>query len=124
VDDNLWRNVGTLAFYGVARGYPDGTYKPTAPVLHAQVISFITRAMVARGSWQPETADDPALYPNITVASGHRMDVLTYYRNAGALPGTDPAADWASWDSPATRAWFALAEWQALDSYWGVDRVE
>jgi hypothetical protein len=24
VDDDLWRNVGTLAFYDVARGYPDG----------------------------------------------------------------------------------------------------
>ncbi|CAA9545425.1 MAG: hypothetical protein AVDCRST_MAG88-362, partial [uncultured Thermomicrobiales bacterium] len=23
----------------------------------------------------------------------------------------------------ATRAWFAFAQWQALDSYFGVDRV-
>ena len=124
IDENLWRNVGTLAFYGVARGYPDGSYKPTNPVLHAQVISFITRAMVAKGYWVQETVDDPSLYPNVTVASGHRWDVLTYHRNAGALPGTDPTANWGGWDTPATRAWFALAEWQALDSYWGVDRVE
>ncbi len=123
VDADLWRNVGTLAFYNVARGYQDGTYKPTNPVLQAQTISFITRAMVAQGYWAQETVDNPDLYPNITVASGHRWDVLTYYRNAGAIPGTDPTASWAGWDSPSTRGWFALAEWQALDSYWGDDRI-
>src|SRR3712207_1082947 len=105
------------------RSYPDGKYRPTNPVLHAQVISFITRAMVAKGYWQPETADDPGLYPNITVASGHRWDVLTYYKHAGTVPGAAPAATWAAWASPATRGWFALAQWQALDSYWGVDRM-
>jgi hypothetical protein len=124
VDESLWRNVGTLAFYDVARGYPDGKYRPVDPVLHAQVISFITRAMVTKGYWAPESADDAALYPNVTPVSGHRGDVLTYYKHAGAIPGTDPTASWGGWDTPATRAWFALAEWQALDSYWGVDRVE
>ena len=29
IDADLWRNVGTLAYYGVARGYQDGTYRPT-----------------------------------------------------------------------------------------------
>ena len=123
VDADLWRNVGTLAYYGVAKGYPDGTYKPTNTVLQAQVISFITRAMVAKGYWQQETADDPALYPNITAASGHRWDVLTYHKHAGAIPGTSPMATWSTWDRPSTRAWFALAEWQALSSYFGVDRL-
>ncbi len=123
VDADLWRNVGTLAYYGVARGYQDGKYRPTNPVLHVQVVSFITRAMVAKGYWQPVTADDPSLYPNITVASGHRWDVLTYYKNAGAIPGADPAANWAAWASPATRGWFALAEWEALDRYCSVDRM-
>ena len=28
------------------------------------------------------------------------------------------------WDQPATRGWFAQVLWQALDSHWGVDRVE
>ena len=50
--------------------------------------------------------------------------MLTYYKHAGAIPGTDPMANWASWDSPATRGWFALTEWQALNSYFGEDRVE
>ena len=36
---------------------------------------------------------------------------------------SDPAANWAKWDRPSTRAEFAVALWQALNSYWGVDRV-
>ena len=115
VDSNLWRNVGTLAFYDVARGYQDGTYKPTNPVLYAQTISFITRAMVAKGYWQLETVDNPGLYPNITIESGHRWDVLTYYKYAGAIPGTDPTATWGNWSQPSTRGWFAQALWQAFN---------
>jgi hypothetical protein len=122
VDANLWRNVGTLAFYGVAKGYPDGTYGPTSPVLNIQVISFVTRAMVARGYWEQQP-DDPALYPNVPIDSGHRQDLATYVHYAGALPGTDPHALWDGWDQPATRGWFALAEWQALNSYFVIDRV-
>ena len=41
VDADLWRNVGTLAHYGVARGYPDGTYGPINTLAHVQMISFI-----------------------------------------------------------------------------------
>src|SRR3712207_6244082 len=123
VDANLWRNVGTLAHYDVARGYPDGTYRPAAPVLQAQTISFITRAMVAKGYWQPATADDPALYPNVSFASGHRWDLLTYHQHAGAVPGADPAAAWGGWAAPSTRGWFAQALWQALDSHFAVDRT-
>ncbi|MGN6755929.1 MAG: InlB B-repeat-containing protein [Thermomicrobiales bacterium] len=123
IDDDLWRNVGTLAHYDVARGYPDGTYRPLDPVLQAQVISFITRGMVARHYWSPVTEDEPALYPNVPLASGHRFDLLTYYHNAGAIPGAAPEQPWLPWAEPATRGWFALALWQALDSYFGVDRV-
>jgi hypothetical protein len=114
VDVDLWRNVGTLAFYNVARGFPDGTYKPTAPVLNAQVISFITRAMVAKGYWQPQP-DDPALYPNVPAASGHRKDLITYYTHAGAVPGSDPFAAWPQWNQPSARGWFAQALWQAFN---------
>ncbi|HEY8598814.1 MAG TPA: S-layer homology domain-containing protein, partial [Thermomicrobiales bacterium] len=49
VDDNLWRNVGTLAHYNVARGYKPETcqalgvgtpcYGPTDEVVYAQVVS-------------------------------------------------------------------------------------
>ncbi len=60
----------------MARGYQDGSYKPTNKVLNAQVISFITRAMVTKGYWQAQP-DDPALYPDVPAASGHRADLAT-----------------------------------------------
>jgi hypothetical protein len=47
------------------------TYGTADPVLNVQAISFITRAMVAKGYWafQP---DDGSAYPNIAPESGHR----------------------------------------------------
>ncbi|MGN6809344.1 MAG: choice-of-anchor Q domain-containing protein [Thermomicrobiales bacterium] len=126
VDDNLWASVGSLAFYDVARGYQPATcvsrgfpppcFGPLDDVLNAQVISFITRAMVKKGYWTQVTTDDPALYPNVSLASGHRFDVLTYYYNAGAIPTTTPYTSWTDWNQPATRGWFAQAEWQALQT--------
>jgi hypothetical protein len=114
IDANLWRSVGTLAHYGVARGYGDGTYQPTADVSHAQVISLITRTMVAKGEWQLRP-DDGIVYPNIPVTSSHRQDIATYVSYAGALPDTTPTAAFAGWERPANRAWVARALWAALD---------
>jgi alpha-tubulin suppressor-like RCC1 family protein len=133
IDPDLWRNVGTLAHYDVARGYKPETcralglatpcYGPTDPVLHAQVISFITRGMVAKGYWQMQP-DAPSWYPNVPADSGHRQDIATYVHYAGTLPGTKlRVQDWVGYDQPATRGWFAEAEWRALNSYFGLDRV-
>lgn len=118
-DANLWRNVGTLAHYQVAMGYGDGTFGPHDKVLQLQAISFITRAFVARGWWAAQT-DDPELYPSVPASSGARGDLATFAFYTGALPGTtSTAADWPEWSTPATRAWFALALQQAVESYWG-----
>jgi uncharacterized protein YkwD len=114
VDDALWRNVGTLAARGVAKGYQDGTFNPTGPVLHAQVISFIARGMVAKGRWQAQP-DDPSLYPQVPASSGHRADIATYVAYAGALPDRPTSGPLNDWNGPATRAWFARALWQALN---------
>ena len=123
VDGDLWRNVGTLAFYGVARGYRDGTYDPTGKVLYAQVISFITRAMVAKGYWEMQE-DNAGYYPNVPPDSGHRQDITTYVHYVGAVPGTAQLnGPFPNWDQPSTREWFAEALWRALNSYFGVDRV-
>ena len=123
VDDALWRNVGTLAYYRVARGYGDGTYAPLANVLNIQVVAFIARAMVARGYWRRQD-DNPALYPNVPASSGHREDIATYVNYAGPIRGTGaPESAWEGWDQAATRGWFAFVQWQALDSYWRVDQV-
>ncbi len=123
VDANLWRNVGTLAFYGVARGYRDDTYDPTGRVLHAQTISFITRAMVAKGFWETQD-DNGAIYPNVPADSGHRQDIVTYVFYVGALPGTSSAnSSFTNWNQATPREWFAESLWRALNSYSGVDRV-
>ena len=119
LDPNLWRNVGTLAHYRVAFGYDPTHFAPTDTVTQAQTISFITRAMVAKGYWTRATTDQPGLFPNVTVASGHRWDLLTYYAYVGAPPDSAPTAAWASWQAPATRGWFARTLHQALDGLYG-----
>ncbi len=114
IDDDLWRNIGALSERGVVKGYQDGTYGPFNEISQVQTISFIARAMVAAGRWTPVTVDNPALYPNVTLASGHRLDLLTYVSNAGAIPDRPTASAWADWEAPATRAWFAQLLYQAL----------
>jgi len=118
VDAELWRNVGTLAHYDVARGYADGTFHPTEAVVQAQTISFITRAMIAKGYWQAQS-DDGALFPGVPVSSGHRGDLSTYVHYAALPPDTAANTAWAGWDRPASRAWCARALWLALDSHFG-----
>ena len=115
VDDELWSAVGILAARGVALGYEDGTYDPTGPVLHIQVVSFISRAMVERGYWTAATEDDPSIYPNVQVGASDRLDLVTYVRNAGAVPDRPLGANWDDWNTPASRGWFARTLWQALD---------
>lgn len=121
VDPALWRDVAALAGHDVARGYADGTYRPTEPVLQVQAVAFIARAMVARGYWVAQP-DDPALYPTVPGTSGHRADVATWVRYVGPVPGTAADPAWSSWDRPSSRGWFALALWTALDTYFRTDR--
>jgi hypothetical protein len=137
IDDNLWRNVGTLQARGVAGGFEAATcaaaglappcYGPFDDVLYAQVISFITRAMVTQGYWQFATEDFDH-YPNVpgpfVPKQGHRVDLETYLQYAGEVPGSpDPHGPFVDYDQPSTRGWFALALWQALDSYWNTNAV-
>jgi hypothetical protein len=119
VDADLWRNVGTLAFYGVAKGYDATTFAPTGQVAHVQTISFIARAMVAKGYWTQQP-DDPLIYPNVPASSGHRQDLVTFVHYAGPLPERPAGGVWAEWAAPSTRGWFAQILWQALDSRFGV----
>lgn len=121
VDDELWRAVGVLAFYDVARGYGDGTFDPTGQVLKVQAVSLITRAMVAKGFWITQN-DDESLFPNIGNDSGHRLDVLTYYHYVGSVPGAGPAnTAWASYTEGATRSYFAQAMYLAYRSYFAAN---
>ncbi len=125
VDNDLWRNVGTLAIYGVAKGYDkDGGGKyfdPTGNVLAGQTISFITRAMIKKGYWQPH-ADDGTAYPNVPGISGHRDDIATYIFYVKSLPDfPNTSGPFATWDQPSTRAWFARTLWAALQSHFNVE---
>ncbi len=125
VDPNLWRNVGTLAFRTVARGYTDTAtcaavrvappcYLPTDNVTYVQAIAFIARAMIAQGAWQQQ-ADDGISYPNVPPSSGHRADLSTYVHYIGAVPGTGTTTQpWPVWERPSTRGWFAQALWLAI----------
>jgi glucose/arabinose dehydrogenase len=117
IDADLWRNVGTLAHYDVARGYADGRYVPTGPVLHIQVISLIARAMEARGLWLPQ--QDSGSYANVPADSGARGDLATYVHYAGAVVDRRVDQPWSDWNTPATRGWTARVFWQALTSYYG-----
>ncbi len=116
IDDDLWRNVRTLAHYGVAQGYADGTYDPTGPVLHQQAILFITRALIEKGFWT--LADDTAPYPNLpngtARARADRRAIATYVREAGAIPDRPVGQPWADWNTPASRGWYAQVLYQAL----------
>ena len=123
VDDDLWRNIGTLSYHNVARGYNSSTYGTTDNVLNVQVIAFISRAMVAKGYWQQQSADSTS-YPNVPSSSGHRDDLATYVHYAGTLPDfPDTSGAFANYDQPSTRAWFARILWQALSSYFATNRV-
>jgi hypothetical protein len=125
VDPDLWRNVGTLAFRTVARGYTDTAtcgsagvappcYLPTDNVTYVQAIAFITRAMVASGAWSQQP-DSASIYPNVPASSGHRADLATYAYYIGPIPGTGTTGEsWAVWEQPSTRAWFAQSLWLAI----------
>jgi hypothetical protein len=133
LDATLWRNVGTLAHYNVARGYTAADcrakrrqppcFGPNDDVLYAQVISFIVRGMVEKGYWQYQP-DNASYYPNVPTSSGHRVDIATFVHYVGPLPETVfPTQTWAAWSRPAPRYWFAEAEWRALDSYFTLNHV-
>jgi probable HAF family extracellular repeat protein len=128
ITPSLWRNAGTLQHYGVALGYTAQDcerkgrsfpcYGPTDPVSHAQTIAFITRAMIAKGYWQPQP-DAPLSY--VGVPGVLATEVRTFHHYTGGIPAAPSSA--ATWNGGATRGWFARALWAALDSYWGTDRI-
>jgi large repetitive protein len=132
IDDELWNNVAALAFYGVAQGFPTKEFRPYDPVVHAQVISFVTRAFNYidgdKPDWNTLQVDDPSIYPGVPESTGHRLDIVTYVANAGLIPGTNSTSE--RYDDPATgyaadasRAFVAEALWRAYFAYYSVNRI-
>jgi endoglucanase len=122
VDAALWRNVSALEAYKVAKGFGDGTFQPTGPVLYEQVLLFISRAMQQKGYWVQQP-DNAAYSPNLPNSSAReqedRRDIMTYvyYMQAlGGVPDFPATGNFTTWDQPAPRAWFAQALYRALRS--------
>ncbi len=55
--------------------------------------------------------------------SGHRLDLVAYVANAGAVPGQPTTGPFTGYDQPATRRFSAAALWQAMNAYYGVNRL-
>lgn len=109
-DDESWQAVRILANQGIARGFADGTFQPTGTLTHQQALSFISRAMVARGVW---TAQVTATSAYSDVASAHIADVATYQHYVGGVPQASPGKALGA-DATATRGWYAETLWGAL----------
>ena len=91
---------------------------PTAPVSYAETLTVVPRARVVKGYWQIQVG---APQPYAGVPAVFAQEVATFHHYTQARGGV-PAPP-ASWNAQATRGWFAMALWQALDSHWGIDRV-
>ncbi len=126
IDNDLWWNVGTLAYYNVALGYRDGSYDPTGPVLKAQAISFISRAMIRKDYWELQE-DNATYYTAVPMSSGHRQDAVTYHFYAGNILGTNAPTDpWGGangYTAISTRGYFAQVLWQAYSSYFSTNHI-
>jgi hypothetical protein len=72
------------------------------------VVSFIARAMVAKGYWGPQP-DDGTIYTNVPADSGHRADFAPYVHYAGVLPDLPVDGMLVGWDQPSSRTRFVRA---------------
>ena len=133
IDDELWGFVAALAANGIAQGYSDaatcasaGTtapcYLPRDQVARVQMISFISRAFVAKGFWTKATVDT-GVYANVPASSGARLDLVTFVNNAGDLPGLVSTGAFTGYDQSATRDFAAQVLFQAYNAYYSVNRV-
>jgi len=133
IDDELWGYVASLSAEGIAKGYSDaatckaaGTtapcYLPRDTVLGVQAVSFITRAFVAKGYWVQETTDTN-VYANVPASTGERLDLVTFVKYAGDLPGLPSSGAFTGYDQAATRGFFARALFQAYSAYFSLNRI-
>jgi hypothetical protein len=116
----------------VIEGYSPTQFGPFDRVTRVQMISLIARAFDAYDgpspAWNTITMDDDTIYPQVLPGSPHRLDVVTYARNAGAIPHTSSTASWpddpvTGQHAPASRAFVAEALWRAYAFYYGTNRV-
>lgn len=111
VDPELQNDVQILADYGVAQGFGDGTFQPTGSIGQAQIISLITRAMVAKGFWQYQ--NDDGSFPEVPPSSGHRVDIVTFNFYTRAL--TPDFFSGSNYATAAERRFVARIVWEAVN---------
>ncbi len=113
-DGESWAAVRLLADRDIARGFPDGTFRPAGPLTRQQAISLVSRTLVGLGRWRPQPA--APLFGD--VAGDHLADVATYVRYVGGVADTaGPTPDAANplgAATGATRGWYAALLWAAL----------
>ena len=89
VPPNSWfgPSIDYLASINVVEGYPDGTFKPHAPVTRAQFASFIVRAFP---QYSPVDAPTP-IFADVSASSAHAATIQALYE-AGITKGcgTEP----------------------------------
>ncbi|HEY8597571.1 MAG TPA: S-layer homology domain-containing protein, partial [Thermomicrobiales bacterium] len=108
-DDELWRAVRILADRDVATGFPDGTFGPAEPLSRQEALSFVTRLLIALGSWQQQGGQ-----PFGDVAESHASDVGTYLHYVGAIPQVEAGSTTLGAGVTADRCWYAEAFWGGL----------
>lgn len=112
VDSELQNAVRVLADYDVARGFGDGTYQPVGSIAQAQIISLITRAMVAKGYWTLQ--NDNSSFPNVPASSGHRRDIITFDYYTKAFSSDPSFFSDTNYAAPAERRFVARVVYEAV----------
>ena len=74
--------INHLSSIDVVRGYPDGTFKPSAPVTRAQFASFIVRAFPQYSPVEAPTG----IFADVSASSAHAATVQALYE-AGITKG-------------------------------------
>lgn len=84
VPPNYWFGpaVNYLASINVVEGYPDGTFKPSAPVTRAQFASFIVRAFPQYSPVEAPTG----IFADVSASSAHAATIQALYE-AGITKG-------------------------------------
>ncbi len=103
--------IGMMAEKGIAKGYPDGTFKPGANVKISELAAFVIRACgideaTLDGSW-----------PNNYMKKADEMNLFDPAEGKDQTSGLDP-------NKPATKAQAAIAVYNALSQMRGGEQPD
>ena len=93
--------IGMMTQKGIAKGYPDGTFKPGANVKVCELAAFVIRACGV------DEADLSGSWPDNYMKKADEMDLFDAVKGKDQTSGLDP-------NVPATKAQAAIAVYNAL----------